>query len=476
MEIDANIVFQLLINPSLSSFLRETDLFFSDGIRQIAQSCNTLEFLGYSDEDLRDFWNVLQIHEDDRLRFELMKKRLESGQSNKVSDAFRVLSKKNADFRWIRLFLLMIGKDEERGMSLVGQAVDVDDLLSAQEEIRERLVEIDSMKELIGGINKSLDFHETFTRIISHLRRIIPFDRASVQAIEGERLVVISGFGFKEEEIDGLSFPATGIDNPATRALQTQKPILCNDVPNEFPGFVAPDSDFQTLSWLGIPMIYDGKTIGLISLDSEAKGFYGEQHLRIATAIAEQIAIAFQHAREHQLVSIQAMTDRLTGLYNRYGLETRGMEIFQHMLDQERSLAVLMLDIDHFKKVNDTWGHAFGDRVLKEIAAIIRASLRKEDCAVRYGGEELVILLPGLGVREALIVAERLRMRIPQKELEKDRRLPTVSIGIFAAVPSPFDLLHEFIRKADLALYTAKEAGRNRCRVWSTSPEFFVSQ
>lgn len=476
MEIEPNIILRLLANPSLSSFLRDADLFFSDSSRHVAQSCSTLEFLGYSDEDLRDFWNALQIHEDDRARFERMKKRLESGQSRKVSDAFRVRSKKSTDFRWIRFFLLMIGNDAKEGMSLVGQVVDVDDLLSAQEEIRERLVEIDSMKELIGSINKSLDFHETFTRIISHLRRIIPFDRASVQAIEKDRLVVISGFGFKDEEIEGLSFPASGIDNPATRALQSQKPVLCNDVPNEFPGFVAADSDFQTLSWLGIPMIYEGRTIGLISLDSQTKGFYGEQHLRIATAIAEQIAIAFQHAREHQLVSIQAITDRLTGLNNRYGLETRGIEIFQRCVDQEKSIAVLMMDIDHFKKVNDTWGHAFGDRVLKEIADIVRTNLRKEDCAVRYGGEEILILLPGLGAREALIVAERLRMRIPQKVLEKDRQLPTVSIGIFSAVPNSFDLLHEFIRKADLALYTAKEAGRNRCRVWSTSPEFYTNQ
>ncbi|MCX8014097.1 MAG: diguanylate cyclase, partial [Rectinema sp.] len=418
MDFDRHGIIRLLTNTSLSDFLREADLFFSDPVEHVSHSCRTLEYLGYTDEDLRCFWDALQVHPDDRSRFELIQKRLQTGQPPKASDSFRVLSKKDGNYHWIRFSLLAIGNHDSAGMSLVGQAVDVDDLLRAQEEIHERLIEIDSMKELISGINKSLDFHETFTRIITQLRKIIPFDRASVQVIESEQLVVISGYGFKEEEIDGLSFPAFGIDNPATRALRTKKPVLCNDVPNEFPGFVAPDAEFQTLSWLGIPMIYEGNTIGLIALDSKSPGFYSEQHLRIATAIAEQVAIAFQHAREHQLVSIQAMTDRLTGLNNRYGLETKGMELFQRQVDLEGSLAVLMLDIDHFKQVNDTWGHSHGDRVLKEIADIIRSSLRKEDYPVRYGGEEFVILLPGLGPREALIVAERLRLRIPQRVLE----------------------------------------------------------
>ncbi len=227
------------------------------------------------------------------------------------------------------------------------------------------------------------------------------------------------------------------------------------------------------MSWLGIPLVYEQKVIGLLALDNSALNAYTERHVRLASSLAEYIAIAFEHSRRHQLVTHQAMTDKLTGLANRYGLETTGIEIFQDSIERDHFLSVLMIDIDHFKQINDTYGHSYGDAVLQLIAATIRSQVRNKDYAVRYGGEEFVVLLPELSTREALIVAERLRIKISQMKVDKDRKFPTVSIGIYAAVPGSMDILHEFIRKADLALYTAKEAGRNRSRIWSTNPEFF---
>lgn len=477
MGIDSSAVRSLFIDSSLSEFFDETDLFFIDFESGVAKSCNTLRYLGYEDADLLDIWDAFPVHEADRERVELMQRRIESGETDKVIDSFRIVSKKDSRFPWMRFSMQVLGRGPDgKPTTLIGHVTDVDDLIASQEEIRERLVEIDAMRELIGAINKSLDFEETFSRIIEQLRRIIPFDRASVQAFENDSLTVITGYGYPTSDIMGLVFPAKGIDNPAVRAIQTKRPIVCNDVPNDFPGFVAPSKDFTTLSWLGIPMVYEGQVIGLIALDSRFHNFYTDQHVRVATAVAEHIATAFEHARSHQLVTVQAMTDRLTGLANRYGLETRGMELFQKAIENDQSIGVFMLDIDHFKVVNDTYGHSYGDLVLQQIASTIRTQIRNEDYAVRYGGEEFVVLLPGLGPRESLLVAERLRIKISQTEVEKGRKLPTVSIGIYAAVPGSLDILHEFIRKADLALYTAKEAGRNRSRVWSTSPEFYVSE
>jgi diguanylate cyclase (GGDEF)-like protein len=221
--------------------------------------------------------------------------------------------------------------------------------------------------------------------------------------------------------------------------------------------------------------VYEDKVIGLLALDNKNPNAYNDQHVRVLTSLSDYIAIALEHARKHQLVTYQAMTDKLTGLANRYGLETRGVEIFQQSIEQDQSIGVLMIDIDHFKEINDSYGHAYGDTVLRSIAQAIRAQIRNKDYAVRYGGEEFVVILPGLGSREALIVAERLRIKISQMTIDKDRKFPTVSVGIYAAIPGSLDILHEFIHKADLALYAAKEAGRNRSRVWSTNPEFYVN-
>lgn len=478
MEIDYSAIGALFADSSLADFFEETDLFYIDFQSQIARSCFTLRHLGYENADLVDMWHSFPVHETDRERIALFKRRIESGEVDKAIESFRVASKKeSSNFRWLRFSIKVLVRGPD-GMptALIGHVTDVDDLIASQEEIRERLIEIDALRELIGAINKSLDFEETFKRIIEQLYRIIPFDRATAQSLENDSLTIIAGYGYLESDIMGLVFPARGIDNPAVRAIQTQRPVVCNDVPHDFPGFIAPSEDFTSLSWLGIPMVYEGQTIGLIALHSHLPSFYTEQHVRVATVVAEHIAIAFEHARSHQLVTMRAMTDRLTGLANRYGLETRGMKIFQKAIENDQSIGVLMLDIDHFKQVNDTYGHSYGDIVLQAIAATIRTQLRSEDFAMRYGGEEFVVLLPGLGSRESLIVAERLRLKISQTEVEKGRRLPTVSIGIYAAIPSSLDILNEFIRRADLALYTAKEAGRNRSRVWSTSPEFYVSE
>ena len=329
------------------------------------------------------------------------------------------------------------------------------------------------MRELFTAINKSLDFEETFQRVVEQLKKIIPFQRASVESLEDDRLVIVAAYGFKNTEITGLVFPVHNVDNPSARAILERRTIFCNNVPNEFTGFVNPSEDFTSLSWLGIPLVYEQKVIGLLALDNSALNAYTERHVRLASSLAEYIAIAFEHSRRHQLVTHQAMTDKLTGLANRYGLETTGIEIFQDSIERDHFLSVLMIDIDHFKQINDTYGHSYGDAVLQLIAATIRSQVRNKDYAVRYGGEEFVVLLPELSTREALIVAERLRIKISQMKVDKDRKFPTVSIGIYAAVPGSMDILHEFIRKADLALYTAKEAGRNRSRIWSTNPEFF---
>ncbi|MEN6296864.1 MAG: diguanylate cyclase [Rectinema sp.] len=477
MKIDISTINALFTDSSLSGFFAETDLFYIDFQSGTARSCYTLRSLGYEDNDLLNITSPFSVQEADKERADRLIHRLIANEADSVIDAFRVASKDGSSYHWLRFSTRVVSRDAEgRPEAIIGHVLDVDDLITSQEEIRDRLVEIDAMRELITAINKSLDFEETFLRIIEQLHRIIPFDRASAQSLENDRLTVVAGFGYREGELEGLTFPAHGIENPSVRALQEHKIVICNNVPEEFPGFIRPNNDFITLSWLGIPLIYEKKVIGLLALDNQALNAYNDQHVRIVSSLADYIAIALEHARKHQLVTYQAMTDRLSGLANRYGLETQGMEIFQKSIEQDQPIGVLMIDIDHFKQVNDTYGHAYGDIVLRSITQAIREQIRSRDYAVRYGGEEFVVLLPGLSAREALIVAERLRIRISQTVIEKERKLPTVSIGIYAAVPGPLDILHEFIRRADLALYTAKEAGRNRSRVWSTSPEFYVNE
>jgi diguanylate cyclase (GGDEF)-like protein len=159
-----------------------------------------------------------------------------------------------------------------------------------------------------------------------------------------------------------------------------------------------------------------------------------------------------------------SMTDGLTNVDNRRALEERLHEMFEHSLRLHEPIACVMCDIDHFKKVNDTYGHAAGDAVLKQFAAILKAEAREIDRVGRYGGEEFLLLLPGTVLDSAVTFAERVRERVEANtfSFEGGTLTRTVSLGV-ASWPHPrIDGREEMLKAADDALYVAKEMGRNR--------------
>ncbi|HJV01180.1 MAG TPA: GGDEF domain-containing protein [Burkholderiaceae bacterium] len=155
--------------------------------------------------------------------------------------------------------------------------------------------------------------------------------------------------------------------------------------------------------------------------------------------------------------------DSLTGALNRAGLEVQGRRLAQRTLRAGRSLSVIMLDADHFKDINDTWGHPVGDAVLRHLTRQIKAELRPLDLLARYGGEEFVLLLDGVSLEDALRVAERLRARVEaaQVEVVGNTVRYTASMGVVCSDQHGYDLL-ELIVAGDTAMYAAKRAGRNR--------------
>lgn len=155
-----------------------------------------------------------------------------------------------------------------------------------------------------------------------------------------------------------------------------------------------------------------------------------------------------------------AMTDDLTGLWNRRHALQRGEEEIRRAQRTDEPVSVLLIDLDRFKSVNDTWGHAAGDDVLRDTAEVLRSSVREVDLLARWGGEEFLVIAPTTGAEQATILAERVRKAV---EVGSPRHNVTVSIG--AATGAPGQPLVELLRRADTALYDAKAAGRNTVRV-----------
>ena len=174
--------------------------------------------------------------------------------------------------------------------------------------------------------------------------------------------------------------------------------------------------------------------------------------------------------RQNQALNVLATQDPLSGCLNRRSFFDHGQREFTEARRDEQPISCIMLDIDHFKSINDTYGHAAGDQVIKKLADIVRASLRTVDIVGRYGGEEFCILLTGLSIERAADVAERLRQQIEaqlKSALDANTdRVVTSSIGVVSS-HSGAENVHDLVDQADQALYSSKNNGRNRVTRWN---------
>jgi diguanylate cyclase (GGDEF)-like protein len=177
--------------------------------------------------------------------------------------------------------------------------------------------------------------------------------------------------------------------------------------------------------------------------------------------------------QQNEQLKQQALTDRLTGLANRAAFEQQSARIWDESQGNGTPMSVLLIDLDKFKSVNDRYGHPMGDETLRVVGNTIKQAARAQDVAARYGGEEMVLLLPDTPRSIAAVIAETLRKAIESKTIELDRvKLQiTASIGVASWEPgTPLKTLSHLIKASDLALYNAKHTGRNRVRVFNPNP------
>jgi diguanylate cyclase (GGDEF)-like protein len=217
------------------------------------------------------------------------------------------------------------------------------------------------------------------------------------------------------------------------------------------------------LSWLGVPLIVRGEIIGLLAIDSAQLNYFSATHVKMAATFADHVAVALENARLFEEVQNLALTDALTGLYNRRGLFEIGHIEFTRARRLEREFSLIMIDIDHFKRVNDRYGHPTGDQVLQFLASKLISTARDTDIVGRYGGEEFAIFLSGSGGKAAMELAERLRAPIEKTSfnVEDEEIRITISLGV-AEYNENNPNLETLVARADQALYVAKHKGRNR--------------
>jgi diguanylate cyclase (GGDEF)-like protein/PAS domain S-box-containing protein len=419
--------------------------------------------LGYGDEPMIGKTIMDLVHPDDAGHLAAEMEVLLAGRVDNLAATFRV-RRQDGTWTWLEVsYSILYRTPEGLPQVILGHDQDVDAIKRAELESRERLEELETIRQVTRDLGNSLDLQETVTAILEHTKRAIPYDKATVQLLETSWLQVIGSYGFIDPSTTNklrFNYPVAG--SPSTLALQSRKPVVCNDVLADFPQFYQVPGEKPILSWLGIPLIANNEVLGLMALDSVVKGFYTPRHQRIAEMVGSHMALAMEKAFLYRNMQNMARTDSLTGIGNRHSLRIQGGLLFEHAKANQNMLTCMMADLDHFKLLNDSLGHDAGDVVLTETASIMSSSLRSHDLFIRYGGEEFLAILADTDARRGHDIAERIRCAVQEHAFMKSGHRITVSIGVHSAVPQPGDTLMSFISAADKALYKAKEQGRDQ--------------
>ncbi|MFL5413117.1 MAG: diguanylate cyclase, partial [Myxococcales bacterium] len=292
-------------------------------------------------------------------------------------------------------------------------------------------------------ISTTLELKTVLERLLDGLSRIVPYQRAAILLRRDETYRLSASRGYEKPEHAAM-VEEIAENGPIAEALRTENPAVC-----------------EGRACLAIPMLARGEVVGLLVLEGAG---YDPERVRVALSFIQPAVIAVENARLFDEVQRLASVDELTHAYTRrHFMELAALQI-ESARRFKQPLATMMLDIDRFKQVNDTYGHAIGDQVLRTVADRVRKSLRVIDVFGRMGGEEFAIVLPGASHDVAVkLLAERVRHIVADKPIVTDAGevTVTVSVGVASSRPGCEDV-QSLLKAADGALYEAKRTGRNR--------------
>jgi two-component system, cell cycle response regulator len=352
---------------------------------------------------------------------------------------------------------------DPRSRPAEGTSSNVDILSRVNDLLDRKLYEATILSE-IGRVARNLvHFDETFTSVMGLVARVVDFTVGAMAFVEGDELdvvLMVHRHASREviEDAKAKLMDAVARERKGAALSRVQArlfaPATASGGPEEHAlgGFAA------------YPVVTNDRLVGLLALGGksivrmppESAGFLGQ--------VANQSYIVMENSRLFERVRNLSIRDGLTGLSNhRHILELLQEEFDRKGRDQE-PFSVLMIDIDHFKRVNDEHGHPAGDAVLREVAAVIQGCLRTIDSVGRYGGEEFLVVLPRTPHDEAMQTAERVRSQVGAhvfRAQEAGLRV-TISVGVATASAPGTHTTEAMIREADAALYRAKSAGRDR--------------
>jgi len=330
---------------------------------------------------------------------------------------------------------------------------------------RQRARQLEAINTIAQQSTAVMDLQELLIRVCSIIQQAFQVHHVSLLLREEGDLVIRAHHG----TLTPCAPPGrrlSGSQHPWSEVIGGNKTVIENDLGG------IPDSArlfTESASRLSIPLISFGQTLGILTLNSSRPGAFHDNDLQSLESVADICANSIQNAHYVERVKQLAYLDGLTGIFNRRFFEMRINEELERARRYGSGMAVIIADIDHFKRLNDEFGHLLGDEVLRQVSSIFHQQVRKIDVVCRYGGEEFAILLTQTNEQQALTIAEKLRRQVQQWQFPGVPRTITVSAGI-AAFPTHGRTRDDIVRGADKGLYAAKQDGRNRvCMITAAS-------
>jgi diguanylate cyclase (GGDEF)-like protein len=357
----------------------------------------------------------------------------------------------------------------------------------ANDELKQRNKEITTLLQINEIISSSLEWEALFTNIILALKNSFIFKNFTLFLFDEDEnrlsIRIANGVFYDEDS----SFKIKSGEGIAGWVFEKRQSVCVGDVSHDHRFKEFSSSKTVPASLLCVPLVYRGTAIGVISLDSATTNNFTRKDQKFFESIAYLISVAITNSRHYNIVKEESITDNLTGLTNFRELQNKFNEVLEKNIRNKEKMSVMMIDIDLFKRINDTYGHLAGNRILKALSELFRSYFRKTDIVARYGGEEFAIILSGSPVNSARDMAESLRYRVSREDffIDEERSFSinlAVSIGLSSfedeniqeqvAQIERFDIGElsqiqmQLIKNADEALYCAKNEGRNMVVTW----------
>ena len=351
---------------------------------------------------------------------------------------------------------------EEKSRELYIKSQELERTAAAERQARG---EAETMLQAFEAFTSGLDRNEIVAHLERFVKSFIPHDSSALYFVDtdGLRLHGVWGDFTKHKVIGEVITPTAWLSDIVQASCPT---LISSDTINDV--IVKWGMCADTKTWMAVPLSAHGRNIGCLTLESRQSGAFSVSAVRLVQALVNEAAIALENARLFQEVQRLSTVDPLTGLHNRRHFNASAQLEFERAVRYDLALSAIMMDIDHFKRVNDSYGHAIGDRVLVEVAVVCMRGLRSMDLHARHGGEEFCFLLPETSQEQATSLAERLRADVARLHFDSDKGNFTVtaSFGVAERLAG-MDSIDNLVKRSDQAMYEAKTGGRNRVTMWT---------